>query len=92
VSTPPNPALPWLAMAEAAPSLREAVAALRTALPGMRVSAMDALDLRDEKPAARGERRALYLAMSGDGHCWTLTTDAQAAGAVFVVDTPTAAR
>jgi hypothetical protein len=53
----------------------------------MRVLPMDPIDLRDEKPALRGARRTLYLGRS-DGHCWTMTTDADAASAVFVVDNP----
>jgi hypothetical protein len=85
--TPVSALAGWLHIVEAAPTLREAAAALRAALPKMRVLPMDAIDLRDEKPALRGTRRTLYLGMS-DGHCWAMTTDADAASAVFVVDTP----
>jgi hypothetical protein len=77
----------WLQAAEAAPTLREAAAALRAAAPGLRVLPMDALDLRDEKPALSGSRRTLYLGMS-DGHCWAMTTHLSSASAIFVVDTP----
>lgn len=68
------------ALADAAATVREAAAALRQQLAPLRVVVVDALDMRAETPAIRGQRRWLYLAAS-DGHCWTLTDDpAQAAG------------
>lgn len=72
-----------LALAEAAASVGEAAAALRARFAPMRVVVVDASDMRDEKPAAKGARWALFLGAS-DGHCWSLTHDpAQATG--FIV-------
>ncbi len=69
-----------LALAEASPGVREAAAALRARFAPLRVVVVDALDMRDETPAASGPRHHLYLGAS-DGHCWTVTQDpAQAAG------------
>lgn len=72
-----------LALADAAPGVREAASALRQRLPGLRVVVVDAFDMRDEKPAARGAQRALYLGAS-DGHCWQVTDDPAAARGLFV--------
>ncbi len=64
-------------------SVREAVSAVRDTLPGLRVSAIDAFDMRGEEPALRIGERNLYL-MESDGHCWSVTRDpAQAAGIVL---------
>lgn len=69
-----------LATAEAADTVRQAAAGLRARFAPLRVVVVDAADMRDETPAARGPRRQLYLAAT-DGHCWTVTADpAQAAG------------
>lgn len=69
-----------LALADSAGGVREAAALLRARFAPLRVVVVDAIDMRDESPAARGERRQLYLAAS-DGHCWSVTADpAQAAG------------
>lgn len=54
--------------------------ALRAALPGQRIRAVDALDVRDEKPVLQRGHCALY-GLVGDGHCWQLTADAAAARA-----------
>ena len=74
-----------LATAEAAGTVREAAAALRTQFAPLRVVVVDALDMRAERPIAQGERRWLYLAAS-DGHCWTLTTDATKAAGLFIAE------
>ena len=76
-----------LAIADGAASAREAAAALRAHLPGLRVVVVDAFDMRGETPAARGARRALYYGAS-DGHCWQVTTDGAAASGLFVADNP----
>ena len=69
-----------LALADAAGSVREAAAALRLRFAPMRIVVVDAMDMRDETPAACSAHRQLYFAAS-DGHCWTVTADpAQAAG------------
>lgn len=72
-----------LALAEAAPDLRAAATRLRERLAPLRVVVVDAVDLRDETPAAAGERCALFLGAS-DGHCWQVTADPSQAAAVFV--------
>jgi hypothetical protein len=81
---------PLVEMIEAAPTLREAAARLRTLLPNLKVLAMDAADLKDESPVASGATRALYLAAS-DGHCWRLTADPGEAAAIFVAERPAVA-
>lgn len=66
-----------------AASLREAVSAVREVLPGLRVSAVDAFDMRDEEPALHLGERNLYL-MESDGHCWSVTRNpATAVGIVL---------
>ena len=74
-----------LAVAEAAPTVREAAAALRARYAPWRVVVVDAFDMRDEKPAASGARRQLYLGAS-DGHCWTVTSDAAQASGLFIAE------
>lgn len=69
-----------LALAEAAATVREAARALRERYALLRIVVVDAVEMRDEKPAAAGPTRALYYGAS-DGHCWQVTSDpAQAAG------------
>lgn len=72
-----------LALAEAAASVREAAAALRSRFAPMRVVVVDAADMRGETPAARGATRSLFFGAS-DGHCWTMTTDATQAAGLFI--------
>ncbi len=72
-----------LAVAEAAGSLREAAAALRARYAPLRVVVVDAADMRDETPAARGTRRQLHWGAS-NGHCWAVTADAAQASGLFV--------
>lgn len=79
-----------LALADSAASSRDAVTALRQRFPGLRVAAVDAIDMRGETPAALGARRTLWLAAS-DGHCWRLTADPAQAAGLFVAETPAAA-
>ena len=72
-----------LGLADAAGTLRQAAAVLRERFAPLRVVVVDAMDMRHEKPAAAGARRALYLGAS-DGHCWSVTDDpAQAAGFIL---------
>ena len=69
-----------LALAEGATSVRDAARVLREHYALLRVVVVDAFDMRDETPAAQGDKRTLYYG-SSDGHCWTVTSDpAQAAG------------
>jgi len=74
-----------LAVAEAAPTAREAAAALRSRYAPWRVLVIDAFDMRHETPVARGSRRQLYLSAS-DGHCWTVTGDSAQAAGLIVTD------
>ena len=74
-----------MVLADAPASLGEAAAALRSAFGPLRIVVVDALDMRDVTPAARGCRRQLYLGAS-DGHCWTVTTDTARAAGLFVAD------
>lgn len=70
-------------VALASAGVREAVATLRNTLPGLRVSSVDAFDMRDEEPALRIGPCNLFL-MESDGHCWSVTRDpAQALGIVL---------
>lgn len=72
-----------LSTAESAASVREAAAAIRAQLPGMRVVVVDAFDMRGETPAAAGTRCALYYGAS-DGHCWQVTADPAQAVGLFI--------
>lgn len=72
-----------LALAETAASAREAAALLRERFAPLRVVVVDAFDMRSEKPAAQGARRALYLGAS-DGQCWAVTTDPAEAVGLFL--------
>jgi hypothetical protein len=74
-----------LAIADAPGSVREAAAALRAAYAGLHVVVVDAFDMRDEAPAARGTRRLLFLGAS-KGHCWSVTNDAEQAAGLFIAD------
>lgn len=68
-----------------AATLREAAEQLRTRYAPMRTTVLDAADLREEPPALRAGRRALFFA-SSDGHCWTLTQQAQAAQLLILTE------
>ena len=74
-----------LALAESAPSVREAAQLLRAHYALLRVVVVDAFDMRDETPAAAGATRALYYGAS-DGHCWQVTDDPALAAGFFLVD------
>lgn len=74
-----------LTLADAAPTVRDAAASLRQHFNGLRVVVVDALDMRDETPAAQGQKRNVFLGAS-DGHCWHTTADPSLASALFVAD------
>jgi hypothetical protein len=74
-----------IAVADAATTVREAAAALRTQFAPLRVVVVDALDMKHETPVAQGRRRALYLGAS-DGHCWQVTQDPAQAAGLFIAD------
>jgi hypothetical protein len=67
----------------AAASLRDAAALWRTRDPAMRVVLVDAMDVRDETPALRLGARKVYLA-STNGHCWSVTDNADEATALIL--------
>ena len=68
-----------------AATLREAAEQLRARYAPMRTTVLDAADLREELPALRAGRRALFFA-SSDGHCWTLTEQAEAAQLLILTE------
>jgi hypothetical protein len=67
----------------AAPSLRDAASIWRARHPDMRVVLVDAMDMRDERPALRLGGRSIYLAAS-NGHCWHVTEQADEATALIL--------
>lgn len=73
------------ALAEQAESARAAAAAIRSTVPGLRVSVVDAFDLRDEQPILQAGAVSLFL-MTCDGHCWSVTEDPAQASAVVLAD------
>ena len=74
-----------LALAEGAATVRDAAALLRQRYAPLRVVVVDAFDMRDETPAAQGDKRTLYYG-SSDGHCWTVTSDPAQAAGFFLTD------
>lgn len=66
-------------------TLREAVSAVRALVPEMRVSTVDAFDMRGEAPALRVGDRDLFL-MESDGHCWSVTRNPQVAKAIVLTE------
>lgn len=70
-------------IALSAETLRDAVSAVRQVIPHLRVSVVDAFDMRGEEPALHLGERDLFL-MESDGHCWSVTRNPQSAcGIVF---------
>ena len=65
-----------------AASLREAAVELGQRYAPLRAIVVDAIDMRQEQPALRAGRRAMFFAAS-DGHCWSLTQ--QSAGAQLLI-------
>ena len=62
----------------AAPTLRDAATQLRERFAPLRAAVVDAAEMREETPALRAGRRALYFAAS-NGYCWTLTQEPEGA-------------
>lgn len=73
------------AVADAASGVGEAAEALRRSFPALRVRVVDAMDMREERPAAQGRLRTLWLGAS-DGHCWRITPDPAEAAALFIAE------
>lgn len=76
-----------LALADSAATVREAATLLRQRLAPLRVVVVDAFDMRGEVPAATGERRLLWGAVS-DGHCWQVSTDLSHLSGLYLADRP----
>jgi hypothetical protein len=66
-----------------ATSLRAAAALLRARDPARRVVLVDAMDMRDEVPAARVGACSIFLA-SSNGHCWSITQHCDEATALIL--------
>ncbi|NTV10796.1 MAG: hypothetical protein HGA47_08465 [Zoogloea sp.] len=64
---------------------RELAAALRPRLAGLRVTVVDALDMRGETPVIRQPDCDVFL-MAFDGHCWSMTTDPAAAAGIVLTE------
>jgi hypothetical protein len=66
-----------------APDVAALAAEARARWSGMRVTVVDALDVRGETPALETASANVFL-MGCDGHCWSMTADpAAAAGLVL---------
>lgn len=72
-----------LAIADAAPDVRDAARRLRERFAPRRVVVVDASDMRDETPAATGQKAQLHYAAS-DGHCWSVSHDGASAAGYFL--------
>ena len=66
-----------------ATSLRDAAALWRARDPAMRIVLVDAMDMREETPALLLGKRRVYLA-SSNGHCWSVTDQAEQATALIL--------
>jgi hypothetical protein len=72
-----------LAIADAAADVRDAARRLRERFAPRRVVVVDASDMRDDPPAATGDKAQLHFAAS-DGHCWSVSGDGANAAGFFV--------
>jgi len=66
-----------------AATLRVAATIWRSQHPEMKVVLVDAMDMRDEKPALMLGARKVYLATS-NGHCWSVTEQPEEADALIL--------
>lgn len=67
----------------AAATLRDAASIWRSRHPEMKVVLVNAMDMRDEKPALMLGARKVYLATS-NGHCWSVTEQPEEADALIL--------
>ncbi|MCO5977372.1 hypothetical protein [Ideonella oryzae] len=74
-----------IALADSANTVREAALLLRERFAPLRVIVVDAFDMRGETPAAVGQRRLLWGAVS-DGHCWQVSTELSALSGFYLAD------
>ncbi|WP_374586841.1 hypothetical protein [Ideonella dechloratans] len=85
VSSPTASLAEAMALADSANTVREAALLLRERFAPLRVIVVDAFDMRGETPAAVGQRRLLWGAVS-DGHCWQVSTDLSALSGLYLAD------
>lgn len=71
----------------AASDARAAATAVRARLAVSRVTVVDPMDVRDEKPAFRVGDIAVYL-MASDGHCWSTTSNPASADGLLLAGGP----
>lgn len=64
-------------------TLRDVVSTVRQMMPDIRISVVDAFDMRGEEPALRIGDRDLFL-MESDGHCWSVTRNPQVARGIVL--------
>ena len=72
-----------LAIADAAPDVRDAARRLRERFAPCRVVVVEASDMRDDTPAGTGLKAQLHYAAS-DGHCWSVSRDGASAAGYFL--------
>lgn len=65
-------------LGNAAPDVATLAAAARARWNGLRVTVVDAVDVRGETPVLETASARVFL-LGSDGHCWSMTTDPAAA-------------
>lgn len=65
-------------LGDAAPDVAALAAAARARWSGLRVTVVDAVDVRGETPVLETASARVFL-LGSDGHCWSMTTDPAAA-------------
>ena len=65
-------------LGDAAPDVAALAAAARARWNGLRVTVVDAVDVRGETPVLETASARVFL-LGSDGHCWSMTTDPAAA-------------
>jgi hypothetical protein len=70
-------------LGNAAPDVAALAAAARARWNGLRVTVVDALDVRGETPALETASADVFL-LGSDGHCWSMTSDPAAASGLML--------
>lgn len=65
-------------LGDAATDVAALAAAARARWSGLRVTVVDAVDVRGETPVLETASARVFL-LGSDGHCWSMTTDPAAA-------------
>lgn len=65
-------------LGDAAPDVAALAATARARWNGLRVTVVDAVDVRGETPVLETASARVFL-LGSDGHCWSMTTDPAAA-------------